>query len=492
MSFDLDPIRSSEPLPPDGGHVATDPACECAVLASVVFDGAVDDVAGLLNPNDLYTPAHPPILRAAIDLRSSNEATDVQSIASMLTRRRMLDRVGGVEYLRKLAAAPRQRDSVKTYCRLLSALARQRAVVDACRRVIADGTAGCDAPDLFVERASKRIADVCSIPSEDAPKLLRDVGRARVAELVSLKRSGLTPFGMPWDLPALNACTRGLLLPGVTVLAARSGAGKTIIGWQTARHVARTLYRGRRIGVLYVAGEMSAHDMWDNAVCSEASTDLDYYAANVDTDPRFVDAHVALEGLPISIRDRVASISDVRRAIREANAQFRETDPDVSVGLIVVDFAQMMKMRDAERRELALTQFVYDLLDISKEYRAHTLVLAQENQGKADGEAGSGNLRGGSGMADAADQMIILRRPYLSMTGDHDQPRWLNYAEFLVTKGRRNNLAVGVLRIEPEHSRVLMPTDKEMALYNEAHPRKGKLPTGGKYGSGRQYSGPDE
>lgn len=465
-------------------HRCADENAERAVLASL-FRGAIEDVLPILVPSSFYWPGHVAIFRVAAQLHDAKQPIDEQTIGSALDRAGTLDRFGGMPFLAELRTATPDVAHARAHAKIVADLAAQRRLVETCMSVVTDGLAGKDEPSAFVNRALTRITN--SIERAKDSKLIttREAVRARTVAWKRMQTSGYEG-GLLTGIEGIDK-RDGLASPGLSIFAAETGAGKTVLGWSIGCFVANALgVGGRRQAVIYVSGEVDEKKLHDRAVCSRAGITLrmlrrvmmnatDYRnEAPLSRDERetirqdVYDAQAWLEASPIFIYPRIAGIEDIRAAIRDARRQIVEdTPPDTEpakIALVEVDYMQMMRLVKADRHDLMLTNFAEGLATIASEEQLAVLGLAQANSGSKKREGGGFSnldLKNASSMADPASLVGFLERPVLAMGTEPEEKRaqWEHFARLHITKGR-----------ESAHGGVSLYFDGSRSFIRDAYP----------------------
>lgn len=452
---------------------ASDEQAERATLSAVIHADALEQVLAIVRPRAFYAPANAALLAAAMALHEGGQAIDEQTIASYLTRAGKFDAFGGWTWLQSFRDGTPAAEHAQAHARVVAELYAQRKIVETCMSVVADGLAGKTDPLAFVDRAVRRVSTAVERPQASPLVQMVDVVSRRHDAWKQMRERGYEG-GIATGIRNFDRRTDGLARSGVTFLAADTGVGKSIAGWGIATHVAgvrRDANGGLippaevrdRKAVVYVSGEMDEDELHDRAVCSVARVTLRELRRvmmgarryddedEIDTDRRAViEAEVQtaqhwLSQAPLFIYPRVADIHDVRGALRDTRRQLAENAADpknpMAIGLLAVDYLQMMRMQRAERFDVALGDFARDLKVISTEDKIATLALAQANANseKRDGKRYSNmDLKHSTSMSDHAHTIVFLSRPVLGMAKKprDEREKWKNYATFDVTKGR--------------------------------------------------------
>lgn len=475
--------------------VASERAEIALCAAALHLQGGVDEMRGLVRPDDLHAPARADLLRAAFAIADGGGAVDELTVAAELARRRVFDRFGGDEWLASFRSRVPRIDVVRTVATRVAELAQARRLIEQCQRVISDGLASLDEPKMFLERSLRRVQEVAESRTEGRVELMADTVDRSKKKWERAKAEGRVGGGIPTGYTALDVVTRGMRLKQTTFVGAHTGRGKSIYAMNVTTNVAGTVFNGDVMGVVFVSGENDEEQMHDRALCSLAEVDERTLERVMQDSPdlqheaplswqerealreRIETAQAKLARMPIAMFARSASVADVRSAVREAKRRFRELRPMPHwpegvvprVGLIVVDYVQMMKVRgNAERNELALGEYAYGIKDICNDENAHGLLPSQmrDPQRDRDGksiEQSAEDMKGARALGESAGTSILVDRPAYGLPKNSKKRDILwPYTLFRITKGRNHGLGDVPMIFEGKFYRFRTPVGGEV------------------------------
>ncbi|MEK7102609.1 MAG: replicative DNA helicase, partial [Patescibacteria group bacterium] len=182
--------------------------------------------------------------------------------------------------------------------------------------------------------------------------------------------------GVPTGFPALDNVLAGLQKSDLVVLAARPSVGKTSLALDIARHVAVK----EKIPVGIFSLEMSKDQLVDRLLCAEAQVDLWRMRTGRLSDrpedddfPRIGHAMGVLSEAPIFIDD------SPNVNIMQIRAKARRLQSEHGLGLIMVDYLQLMESRNTsqENRVQEVAEITRGLKGIARELSVPVLALSQ-------------------------------------------------------------------------------------------------------------------
>ena len=365
---------------------------EAAVLsASLLYREALDAAAERLKPEHFYSTANGEIFAAALALVATGKPVDLTTVANHLRTAGRLAEVGGAKYLAMLVNETPSRANVDTYADIVRENWRVRRIIATCQRIEAEGYMIGGAAAEWIESAEVDFLAAASdvVETETIPTLA-EVMIDRAVDLC--KTDGKPCDGLSSGVRDLDALM-GPMLPGsVVLIAAHSGVGKTSLAMQVALHVATNCYlNNERSAVLVVSQEMTAAELADRALCTGIGIDTRSISTGLHPHDmtRMLGAAEqirtrgsGLHGIFIDDRPGVKPDQLRRRARRVAREAKRM---DATLGLIIVDYIQLMDGSDggkraSERFEREVAYISKELKKLAKQLKCVVIALAQLNE----------------------------------------------------------------------------------------------------------------
>lgn len=233
----------------------------------------------------------------------------------------------------------------------------------------------------------------------------------------------------PW--PALNADVGGFEADNLILIGARPGVGKTAAALQMAVSAAEEGH-----GVLYVSAEMSRQQLWRRMVYQKLGISPVKQSSMIMTkDER--DAiveyaiHVQDSELPLYIMDG----GDMSFASIYGRAKAMDMSGDL--GLVVVDYLQILDTERSENRALEIARLSKNLKRMSRQLSVPVIALSQLNR-SMEGEGRTpqlSDLRESGALEQDADIVLLLHRKIEGLSSD------VNKATMFLAKHRQGPTA---------------------------------------------------
>lgn len=350
--------------------------------------------------------------------------------------------IAGVDgpYLHTLYAAVPTVSNVGYYAGMVREQADLRAVNAAGQRLIQAATGGDAANAKTHARQTLDALDV------------RDsgTGSQRVGDLLSKVlagiESGAAPgLSTPW--PDLDVRLGGLRPGTSTVIAARPGLGKSIVGLQLAAHVAT--HHGPS---LLHSLEMPVDELMRRLL--SAASRVEFTSLNGKPNDlewaRLSKVLGALSELPLHVDDRASiTIADI---VASARRHARD-----GLRLLVVDYLQLMTPTDRRQpREQQVSEASRSLKLLAKDLGIAVVVLAQLNrqsEARSDKHPALSDLRESGAIEQDADAVLLLYRD-----GDATDDTARNTLEVGIAKNRGGSQGRVLLHWDAAHMRVTSST----------------------------------
>jgi replicative DNA helicase len=442
---------------------------EAAVLSAILLHrDALDRVLEILKPEHFYSDANGRVYEAAQELAVAGTPIDIVSVASWLRDRERLVQIGGAAYLAQLADATPAVAHVGAHAKQVYEKWRVRQLIATCQRVAAEGYGDVGVVQAYIDNAEQSIYELARTAQGTSTQPLAQVLKAAFEQITAAAERGDRITGISTGYEKLDAKTAGLHDGDLMIVAARPGMGKTSFVLNLAVNVAspRTVSApapgeaGHGVerhepgfGVAVFSLEMPREQLATRMVCSEGRVDLGKLRQGFlqpDDWRRLTEAASFLSTLPIWIDDTPAlNILDLRAKVRRIQAEYDRGERNERstgsgslgrrVGLVVVDYLQLMKGRDGvNSREQEISEISRGLKQLAKELKVPVIALSQLNRSvetrtTKDKRPQLSDLRESGAIEQDADTIIFIYRD------EYYNPETTNskgIAELIISKQR--------------------------------------------------------
>ncbi len=363
----------------------------------------------VLDEDAFHSDKNRKIYRAILVLFERGEPADTITVAEELRRRGQLDAAGGESYLVELTMKVTSGANVEYHARIVLEKALMRKLISETSSIASRAYSSTeDVFDLLdqAEQAIFRISEwrlKRNYVSMD--KAVHDT--LEMLESIHGKHGGVT--GVPTGFRDLDSLTGGWQNSDLIIVAGRPSSGKTAFALSLAGNAAMHRTKPTPVGIFSL--EMSIQQLIMRLLCAESR----------------VDAHAVRTGrLPEDDWKRLsigagklakASIfidDSASLGILELRAKARRLKAEHNIGLIIVDYLQLMQgPRGAENREKEISAISRSLKALAKELNIPVVALSQLSravEGRTDKRPILSDLRESGAIEQDADVVVFVHR----------------------------------------------------------------------------------
>ncbi len=386
---------------------------EQSLLAGILIDpGAMDKVADIVGPEDFYRDAHGKVYELMAGLYNAGDAIDIISVSSLAKDRGFLEAIGGVTYLNTLVDLMPTSANIAYYAKLVREKAILRQLISAATDIV---ERGFDADDvgIYIDEAEKMIFQVAERQYKPAFSHIKDfvMGSVQIIERLYEKKQTVT--GVPTGFADLDRLTSGLQNSDLVIVAGRPSMGKTAFCMNIAQNVA--LSRDINVPVGVFSMEMSKEQLVTRLLSSESEighSKLRTGTLSGSEWPKLAEAAGRLAEARMFIDDSPAL------SVMELRSRARRLMKDHGLGLIVIDYLQLMKgggRGGADRREQEISEISRSLKALAKELNIPVIAISQLNRGPEQREKENkrprlSDLRESGAIEQDADVIMFIYR----------------------------------------------------------------------------------
>jgi replicative DNA helicase len=414
---------------------------EQAVLGTILLqDKALLKIVELLGPDDFYRDAHKTIFAAMLSLFEKREPHDLITVTSLLNDQNKLERVGGASYLASLTDIIPFSGTLVHHATII----RKKSILRRLIQTTSEVTARCydtqDDIENLIDQAEKTIFEIAhSNKGQGFQPMSSIVPRAfdRITKLFD-KQEHITGVATGYD--ELDRMTAGLQASELIILAARPSMGKTALSMNIVQHAALI----GKVPVAVFSLEMSMEALALRMLCSIGRIDSQRVRTGKlhDNDwPKLTRATGMLADAPIYIDDTPG------QTVLEMRAKARRLKSEHNLGLVVVDYLQLMQGKsNSENRTQEISEISRSLKAMAKELDVPVLALSQLNrslENRTDKRPQLADLRESGAIEQDADVIMFIYRDEVYNRAEDNPNRGL--AEVII--GKQRNGPTGMVKM---------------------------------------------
>lgn len=380
---------------------------ERAVLGSMLIEPeAVVKAIEILHAEDFYRDAHKDIFAAMASLFTDAEPVDALTVASRLSRENRLEAVGGNYYLTGLANSVASAANVEYHARIVLEKSLLRKLILTSTDIISRAYAGGDRATELIDQAQQSIFSLSERGLRRSFEHLHPILKKTFETIESFHNRKGTVTGVPSGFRQLDELTSGFQDSDLIIVAGRPSMGKTAFCLNVARNAAVD----HGVGVGFFSLEMANYQLAMRMLCAEAKVDAHKVrTGSLEKDKwrRLSDAAGKLYNAPMYIDD-TPGIS-----ILELRAKARRLLVEHNIGLLVVDYLQLIRGQRSESRQQEISMISQSLKALAKELNIPVIALSQLSravESRTDRRPMLSDLRESGALEQDADVVMFVYR----------------------------------------------------------------------------------
>jgi len=404
---------------------------ELAVLGGMLMASeAVSTAIELLDDTCFYKDAHKKIFLAALALYERLEPIDVLTVSNELQKRNQLEAIGGNYYLAELVERTPSAANIEYHCKIVLDKALLRKLITVSNEIQQDCfDAGQDSIDI-IDSAEQKIFSISESHARQDYSHISPIIHKTLEKIEQYSKSQGKVSGIATGFHKLDDILSGMQNSDLIILAARPSMGKTALALNIARNAAAD-----GVPVAIFSLEMADYQLVMRMLCSEARIDSHRVRLGRLTEKEWerLGRYVGqLANYPLYIDDTPGiSILELRSKARRLKAEH-------NIGLIVVDYLQLLRSSTrVESRQIEIAMISQALKNLAKELDVPVLSLSQLSravESRGDGKPVLSDLRESGAIEQDADVVMFINRP--AAYGREVEPELQNKAEVIVAKQR--------------------------------------------------------
>lgn len=350
---------------------------EESLLGCLLIDkDAIIKIADSLMPQDFYKDGHKIIYEAIKELYGGQQPIDIITLANRLEEKKKLEVVGGRSYLAKLSNTVATSGNITNYSNIIQRKATLRRLQTAAAEISSLSFEEERDIDEILDQTEKKVFAVSQKYLKNAFVPIDSLLTQAFERIDELHKKSGKLRGLSTGFIDLDKLLAGLQKSDLIILAARPSVGKTSLALDIARQAAIANKEG--VGVFSL--EMGKEQLVDRMLCAQAGVSLwkmrTGNLSDKDGDNDFAKIGEAMGKLaeaPIYIDDS-GSLS-----IMEIRAKCRRLQMEKGLGLIIIDYLQLMEGRGkyGDNRVQEIAEISRGLKSIARELNVPILALAQ-------------------------------------------------------------------------------------------------------------------
>jgi replicative DNA helicase len=422
---------------------------EQSVLGGILLDNiALNTVLEQLDGDDFYSEAHRKIFSAIIELSNRNEPCDLITLSNILKGQKRLDKVGGTAYLASLVDNISSSVNIAYYAKIIKEKSILRRLIGTATEILNKSyDAGMDI-DSVLDEAEHAIFEISENKIRPSFHSMREIVKDSFKTIERLYAKKELVTGVATGFDKIDDLTSGLQNSDLIIIAGRPSMGKTAFALNIAEYAA--LEMGVPVAIFSL--EMAREQLAMRLLASEARVDSQRLRKGFlgETDwPKLTTAAGRLSEAPIYIDDTPAI------TVIEMKAKSRRLKAESGLGLIVIDYLQLMRggaFKDS--REQEISEISRSLKALAKELSLPVIALSQLNRKVEDRTSRRpqmADLRESGAIEQDADLIAFIYRDEVYNRSEDNPEKGI--AEIIIGKQRNGPTGTVKLAFQEKYTR---------------------------------------
>ncbi len=382
---------------------------EEAVLGAVLLDQkALAKVMEILREEHFYSAANQKLYRGVLDLFNRNVTADLVTVTDWLKQNKLLDGVGGPEYVSNIVGNVLTTANVEHHARVVLDKATKRTIIRTSMELLKNSFDDSESAAELVDYAQNSVFQIKESGLRKDPVHIRSFITG-ILEAAEAMRGDRMITGVETGYYKLDEMTSGFQKGDFIVIAGRPSMGKTAIALNIASYAA--IENNIAIGIFSL--EMSGEALVQRLLCSEAKVSLRNLRRGSLRNEDWVNLATAagnLDKAPIFIDD------SPMLSMYELKAKARRLRAEHNIEMIMVDYLQLLEGPQTFRsnsRQQEISEISRALKGLAKELDIPVIVVSQLSrmpEHRQDRRPLLADLRESGAIEQDADVVIFLYR----------------------------------------------------------------------------------
>lgn len=421
---------------------------EQAVLGSIFLDPDKIHIASeYLTKDSFFKLSHGMLFNIMQELSERGDPIDPVSVKSALDSIGQFEQIGGMAFLASLINSVPTSAHIEHYSKVVAEKSRARKVIEDLSHSISSVYDGQKDLNEILSQTEQNLSTISNqqkkgfrpiIDVIDSTQSILDERSQKVGDVTGTS-TGFTDF---------DQITTGLHEDNLIIIAARPAMGKTAFALNIAQNVAKSSDKAIAIFSL----EMGAESLVERMLSAEGLIPSYHVrTGNLSESEwrRMISAQERLAKGKIFIDDTTGiRISEIRSKAK------RLAQENGGLGLIVIDYLQLIEGRGRENRQQEVSEISRQLKIIAKELKVPVIALSQLSRGvdqRNDKRPILSDLRESGSIEQDADIVAFLYREAYYKRDEQEEPD--NVTELILEKNRHGSLGTVQLYFLKEYAK---------------------------------------
>ena len=403
---------------------------EQAVLGAMLSSkDAISKALQWVRSHHFYKESHSKIFLVMTDLFDKGEPIDTISVINKLKKNKQIDDVGGAYFITGLVESVPTTANIESYAKIVLEKFMLRELIRASHELSKDAYNDQQDVGEILDAAEQTIFGITQDRLRGGFMPIDGILHETFQNLDRIASNPGSVTGVASGLIDLDEITSGFQKGDLVIIAGRPSMGKTALALSVMRNAAIDY----KVPVGMFSLEMANHQLAQRLLCAEGRVDSHLVRTGKLPKNQWKNLSLAVGSLAeaeIYLDDTPAI------TVLELRAKARRLKAEKNLGLIIVDYLQLMQgPRNIESRQQEISNISRSLKALAKELDVPVIALSQLSRAveqRSDHRPQLSDLRESGAIEQDADVVIFLYRSWVYSREEEDKGR----AQAIVAKQR--------------------------------------------------------
>ena len=403
---------------------------EQAVLGAILSSkDAISKALQWVRSHHFYKESHSKIFIVMSDLFDKGEPIDTISVINKLKKNKQIDDVGGAYFITGLVESVPTAANVESYAKIVLEKFMLRELIRASHELSKDAYNDRQDVGEILDAAEQTIFGITQDRLRGGFMPIDGILHETFQHLDNIASNPGSVTGVASGLIDLDEITSGFQKGDLVIIAGRPSMGKTALALSIMRNAAIDF----KIPVGMFSLEMANHQLAQRLLCAEGRVDSHLVRTGKLPKNQWKNLSLAVGSLAeaeIYLDDTPAI------TVLELRAKARRLKAEKNLGLIIVDYLQLMQgPRNIESRQQEISNISRSLKALAKELNVPVIALSQLSRAveqRSDHRPQLSDLRESGAIEQDADVVIFLYRSWVYSREEEDKGK----AQAIIAKQR--------------------------------------------------------
>ena len=385
---------------------------EQALLGSILlYENSMRIVAeDGLHHDDFYDPNHKIIFEAMSELYDANKPIDITTLQSILNDKKLLIKIGGLDYLSVLQDASVTSIHSKHYSDIIQKKALARKLIETAHNISETGYNSAVDIEELLDNAEKNILGLTRNRKSNNFIPIKEIAHDYYEKVTLMRENKSSITGVKTGYKQFDRKTNGLQRGDLVIVAARPSVGKTALALNIA---AKTAKNNPEEAVGIFSLEMSPDKLVERMVSADCKIPIN----NLKT------GYLKSDKEMNSLKNSIQKLRQYKLFIDESSfitvpeifSACRKLHSEHGLSLIIIDYIQLISgnRSKGDNRQQEVAEISRSLKALARELNVPVIALSQLSRNveqRTDKRPMLSDLRESGAIEQDADIVILLHR----------------------------------------------------------------------------------